>query len=133
MEDNVNIEFDKVLMDIIKERRSVRSFNGRKIPKEDILSIIEAGSWAPTGCNNQELRFYILDKEDEINEIVQFKSFFKGVSTIILISSILPIKTSGILLFVVVWRIKGLGFLSIISSILALSGNNFFENSRFSI
>jgi len=55
MKISVNGDFDKMLMDLIKERRSVRLFNGRKIPREDILSIIEAATWAPTGCNNQEL------------------------------------------------------------------------------
>lgn len=72
-------------MDLIKERRSVRIFNGKKIPREDILSIIEAGTWAPTGCNNQELRFFISDKEEELKEIVKFKPFLKGISAIFLI------------------------------------------------
>lgn len=81
----MNRKFDEILRDLIKERRSVRLFNGKKIPREDILSIIEAGTWAPSGCNNQELRFLIWDKEGELNEIVKFKPFFKGVSAIILI------------------------------------------------
>ena len=81
----MNREFDKRLIDLIKERRSVRLFNGKKISREDILSIIEAGTWAPTGCNNQELKFLILDKEAEINEIVKFKPFLKGVSTFVLV------------------------------------------------
>jgi nitroreductase len=81
----MNKEFDKELRGIIKARRSVRLFNGKKIPKEDVLSIIEAATWAPTGCNNQELRFLILDEEEKIKEFVRFKSFFKGVSAVILI------------------------------------------------
>lgn len=81
----MNNGFNKELLDLIKNRRSVRFFNGKKIPKKEILSIIEAGIWAPTGCNNQELRFLILDKEGEINEIVEFKPFFKGASTFVLI------------------------------------------------
>jgi hypothetical protein len=83
--DIMNKEFDEALMDLIKERRSVRLFNGKKVPREDVLSIIEAATWAPTGCNNQELRFFILDEEEKINEFVEFKPFFKGVSTIILV------------------------------------------------
>ena len=75
----------KRLLYLIKERRSVRLFNGKKIPQENVLSIIEAGIWAPTGCNNQELRFLILDKKEEINEIVEFKPSFKGVSSIVLV------------------------------------------------
>lgn len=69
----------------MKERRSVRLFAGQEIPKENVLSIIEAGSWAPTGCNNQELRFLILDKKEEIDEIIGFKPFLKGVSVLVLV------------------------------------------------
>ena len=85
METLIEKKFDKTLLNLIKERRSVRSFNGKKIIRKDILSIIEAGMWAPTGCNNQELRFLILDKKEEVNEIVNFKPFFKSISTIVLI------------------------------------------------
>jgi hypothetical protein len=81
----VDKDFKQELMSLIKERRSVRSFNGAKICEEDILSIIEAGTWAPTGCNNQELRFLILDEEEELREILKFKPFFRGVSTVVLI------------------------------------------------
>lgn len=73
------------LLDLMKERRSVRLFNGKKIPQENISSIIEAGVWAPTGCNNQELKFLILNKKEEIDEIIGFKPFLKGVSTIVLV------------------------------------------------
>lgn len=69
----------------MKGRRSVRLFNGQKIPRESIFSIIEAGIWAPTGCNNQELKFLILDKKEEIEEIIGFKPFLKGISTFVLV------------------------------------------------
>jgi len=81
-------------LDLIKERRSVRVFNGKKIPKEDIFPIIEAGIWAPTGCNNQELRFLILEKDEEINELLKFKPFFKRVSTILLVFCDMSLPTS---------------------------------------
>lgn len=81
----MDADFCYNLMNLIKGRRSVRLFNGQKIDKKDILSIIEAGVWAPTGCNNQELKFVILDKEEALNEVLQFKPFFRGVSTVVLI------------------------------------------------
>jgi len=73
------------LMELIKRRRSVRIFSGKEVSKEDILSIIEAGTWAPTGCNNQELKFLILDKKKEVEEILKFKPFFKGASAFVLV------------------------------------------------
>jgi nitroreductase len=76
---------DQLLMNLIKQRRSVRRFTGQKMDRNDLLSIIEAGTWAPTGCNNQELRFLILEQDDELNEILKFKPFLRGASAVVLI------------------------------------------------
>jgi nitroreductase len=85
------------LMPLIKERRSVRIFNGSKIPEGLILQFIEAAIWAPTGCNNQELRFLILDKEEEIQGMMPFKPFFRGVSTMALVFCDMSLPMSRIL------------------------------------
>jgi nitroreductase len=90
----MKVKFDEVLMDLIKKRRSVRLFNGKKIPKKELLSIIEAGTWAPTGCNNQELRFVILDTQEELNDITKFKPFLKGMSNFILVFSDMSLAVS---------------------------------------
>lgn len=81
----VNKNFAKMLLGLIKYRRSVRYFNGQKVSQADIISIIEAAIWAPTGCNNQEIRFLILDRKKDIQEMIKFKPFFKGVSTFVLL------------------------------------------------
>jgi nitroreductase len=85
MGNNTNNNPDKTLLELIKKRRSVRIFNGKKVSQEDIFLIIEAAIWAPSGGNNQELRFLILDKEQEMNKFLEFKPFFRGASTIILV------------------------------------------------
>ena len=71
-----------MLKELIKKRRSIRVFTGKRIPEEDIKKIIEAGIWAPSGCNNQELRFLILE---DMEEIKKFKPHLQGVSHFILI------------------------------------------------
>lgn len=71
-----------MLKELIKNRRSIRVFTGKKIPEEDIKRIIEVGIWAPSGCNNQELRFLILE---DMEEIKKFKPHLQGVSHFILI------------------------------------------------
>jgi len=78
-------KFSKDLMALIKYRRSVRLFNGQKIPEAGIKSIIDAGIWAPSGCNNQELKFLILDRDEDIANITKFKPFLTGASHFILI------------------------------------------------
>ena len=78
-------DFQEKLMNLIKIRRSVRIFNGDKIDRADITSIIEAATWAPTGCNNQELKFLVLDETGQLEEFLKFKPFLKGVSTVVLV------------------------------------------------
>ena len=81
----MNDKQDEDLLHLMRERRSVRRFNGQKIPAATILEIIEAGVWAPTGCNNQEIRFLTIDDEARLAEIISFKPFFRGVSTVVLL------------------------------------------------
>ena len=50
---------------VYRKRRSIRSFDGDKaIEKEDLMLILEAGSYAPSGGNSQTThRLVITDKE----------------------------------------------------------------------
>lgn len=51
------------LIDGIHSRRSVRNFTGEPVAGEDLKKIIEAGTWAPSGLNNQPWRFVIISDE----------------------------------------------------------------------
>ena len=57
------------LLDIIKGRRSVRRFKDKEIPKEDLLKILEAGIWAPSGSNIQPWEFILVIGDDTIEKI----------------------------------------------------------------
>ena len=48
------------LLDEIKQRRSIRKFEARPVPKEVILEILEAAGWAPSAHNAQPWRFIVL-------------------------------------------------------------------------
>ena len=50
--------------DLVKERYSVRKFDGRPIESEKLQQILEAGRLAPTGCNFQPQRILVLTGED---------------------------------------------------------------------
>lgn len=83
-----------MILKLMKERRSIRIFTGEKIPVKDINTIVEAGVWAPTGCNNQELRFVMLGREDVLTEALKFKPFFRGVSHFVLVLCDMSISLS---------------------------------------
>lgn len=52
------------IFELIKTRRSIRKFSQEPVPDEVINKIIEAGTWAPSGLNNQPWRFAVIkDKE----------------------------------------------------------------------
>ena len=49
----------KDFLQLAHDRYSVRGFDGRDIPQEDIDKIIEAGIVAPTGVNFQPIRIWV--------------------------------------------------------------------------
>ena len=54
----------KGFLELAKDRYSVRKFDGREIPQEDIEKIIEAGVCAPTAVNFQPLKIWVFKSEE---------------------------------------------------------------------
>lgn len=59
------MEFEKV----IRERYSVRKYKAEMITDEELNKILEAGMVAPTGCNYQPQRIYVLKSEEAVAKI----------------------------------------------------------------
>ena len=57
----------KDFLELVHDRYSVRKFDGRDIPDEDIEKIIEAGIYAPTAVNNQPIKIWVF-KSDSARE-----------------------------------------------------------------
>jgi nitroreductase len=53
-------EFIEGLENLIKERRSIRKYKKDPVPKELIEKVIEMGTWAPSGKNLQNWRFFVV-------------------------------------------------------------------------
>ena len=51
--------------DLIKNRWSARSFSNEEIPTEEIHTLVEAASWAPSANNEQPWKFHIAKKGEE--------------------------------------------------------------------
>ena len=47
----------------IRTRRSVREFLDKRIAREDLETIVQAGAWAPTAMNKQEIDVYVCLQE----------------------------------------------------------------------
>jgi nitroreductase len=55
------------IFEIIRTRRSIRKFTEKPVADEVIEKIIEAGTWAPSGLNNQPWRFAVI-KDSELKK-----------------------------------------------------------------
>ena len=53
----------------IYDRKSVRKFLDKQIPKEDIIQLIEAGIEAPSGHNTQSVRYTVVRNQALINHM----------------------------------------------------------------
>ena len=62
----------------IKERRSIRNFEEKKIDKETIKEIIQAGKYAPSAKDDQPWKFIVITKKEYIQELsIQIKRELK--------------------------------------------------------
>ena len=59
----------KDLITLMEERHSVRSYTERKVEKEKIDLILEAGRLAPTGCNRQGERLIVVTSDDALERV----------------------------------------------------------------
>jgi nitroreductase len=57
------IRMNEVLQ-IIKSRRSIRSFTEQQIKEEDLRAILEAGQYAPSGIGNQPWHFIVVRNQE---------------------------------------------------------------------
>lgn len=56
-------------LDFIYDRVSIRSYKKDSIPKEDILEILKAGTYAPSGKNLQNWHFVVITDVEKIKKI----------------------------------------------------------------
>lgn len=51
------------VLQTIKNRRSIRSYKPEQIKEEELQCILEAGIYAPSGCNHQSWHFNCYSKQ----------------------------------------------------------------------
>lgn len=72
-------------MEVIRGRRSVRSFLDREIPSKDLKVILEAGIWAPSGGNIQPWEFILVDDPVLVKKIKLVSPGLYGLPRVLII------------------------------------------------
>ena len=65
-------------IELLKQRRSVRSYESRQIPEEILDQILEAGTYAPTGMNRQSPVMVAVQDRDVIRLMEQENAAVMG-------------------------------------------------------
>ena len=69
------------LLEGIYSRRSIRQYTDEPVSREQLLEIIKAGMWAPSGLNNQPWRFTIVRKEDAKRQLGKLTRYHTVIET----------------------------------------------------
>jgi nitroreductase len=63
------------ILDIIRQRRSIREYKKDIPPDAQIEKVLEAGRWAPSGLNNQPWRFLVIKDKTKKDGLAQFTKY----------------------------------------------------------
>jgi len=66
---------EKGLLEIIRSRRSIRSYESKEVPREVLERLVEAARWAPSGSNLQPWQFVIVTDEERRREVGRWARF----------------------------------------------------------
>ncbi len=57
------------VLDVIRSRRSTRSFRPEQVEEETLGAILEAGNWAPSAGNDQPWHFLVIQRRELIDRM----------------------------------------------------------------
>lgn len=92
------------IMSNILNRRSIRAYTSEPVDRSDIVKIIKAASWAPSGNNLQPWRFSIIRNTDlikELSSLTVYQQWVQGTPCLIAVfldTTIIDDRTSNIYL-----------------------------------
>ena len=72
-------------LELAKERYSERYFDSKPVEDEKLKLILEAGRIAPTGCNYQPQRIYVIQSEEAMKKAVSTKASLSGCPVVLLV------------------------------------------------
>ena len=63
--------FGEELANLFKSRRSCRNFTAQPVPRQIIEEALSLTAWAPTGCNEQGLKWLVVNDQDKLAEFAR--------------------------------------------------------------
>jgi len=63
------------LLEGLRTRRSIRRYTDEPVTREQLLEIITAGTWAPSGLNNQPWRFVSIVKKEVLAGLAKLTKY----------------------------------------------------------
>jgi nitroreductase len=69
------------MLELIRKRRSIRTFDRREVSDDLVDQVLEAGRWAPSGMNNQPWRFAVIRDKDLKQEISSLTSYGRIINS----------------------------------------------------
>ncbi|MFN3534458.1 MAG: nitroreductase family protein, partial [Desulfatiglandales bacterium] len=67
-------------LEAIRTRRSIRKFLTEEVPDQTLNIILEAGTWAPSGMNNQPWKFVLIKDPKMKEELSRLTKYGKIIS-----------------------------------------------------
>jgi nitroreductase len=74
-----SISFEQIL-EMASNRKSVRFFEERIVPRDLINKAISVGKMAPSACNRQPFKYYVIDDEAKVKKVSEIPMGTKGYS-----------------------------------------------------
>jgi nitroreductase len=69
------------VLEVIAERRSIRSFTDKPVSLDDLKKLVTAAKWAPTGSNRQQWKYVIINDPDVLKKVVMASPLLRGRPT----------------------------------------------------
>lgn len=73
--------------ELAKSRYSVRAFSDKKIEQDKLDEILQAANAAPTACNKQPQRLYVVNSAEGIAKLSAITKYTFGAGTVIIFTS----------------------------------------------
>ena len=64
--------------DFAHSRHSVRWYSDEKVDKDSLINAIELAQTAPSACNRQSVKVYVIDSEDKKTEVLKLQNGNRG-------------------------------------------------------